>query len=247
MFMPADLAYALPIVAAAYLVLGLAAFGSALIAVPLLAWRWPLAEVVPLILMLDVLASILLGGLNLKSVAFAEIRRMLPGLVLGTALGLWLLRVLDARWPLALLGAYVTMVGLNALRVRGAPPAPAGPGGAWPAGVAVGVVEMLFGTAGPVVLAWLNRRLADVRQLRATVPVTIVVAASSVLVGMGLDGRLSSAVLWQRMAWLLPVALACVWLGNHLARHVPAARMRQIICALLAASGLMLVWRAWRG
>ena len=84
MFMPADLAYALPIVAVAYLVLGLAAFGSALIAVPLLAWRWPLAEVVPLILMLDVLASILLGGLNLKSVAFAEIRRMLPGLVLGT-------------------------------------------------------------------------------------------------------------------------------------------------------------------
>ena len=39
-------------------VLGIAGFGSALIIVPLLAWDWPLAVVVPLVLLIDVPAAI---------------------------------------------------------------------------------------------------------------------------------------------------------------------------------------------
>ncbi|MCE7075928.1 TSUP family transporter, partial [Bordetella bronchiseptica] len=66
-----------------YVVLGITGFGSALVVVPLLAWRWPLPEVVALTLLLDVMASLLLGGLNLRQVDFAELRRLLPGMVAG--------------------------------------------------------------------------------------------------------------------------------------------------------------------
>ncbi|MBM3397871.1 MAG: sulfite exporter TauE/SafE family protein, partial [Betaproteobacteria bacterium] len=83
-----------------YVVLGLTGFGSALVVVPLLAWQWPLPEVVALTLLLDVPASAFHSGLNWRWVKWAELRRLLPGMVLGTLVGLWLVQHMDSRWPL---------------------------------------------------------------------------------------------------------------------------------------------------
>jgi uncharacterized membrane protein YfcA len=227
-----------------YTVLGLTGFGSALVIVPLLAWQWPLPEVVAMTLLMDVPASAFHSGLNWRQVQWRELRRLLPGLLLGTLLGLWLMQHLQARWPLLVLGLYVAAVGVNALRpvvarVRQ-------PASVWalPVGTAIGVVELIFGTAGPLVVAWLSRRLSDVQQMRASTPMIITVAASTVLAGMAWDGRLSSTVIWQRWGILIGVALLGVWLGHRVAHLVPVARLRQIICGLLVLSGLMLALRA---
>ncbi len=227
-----------------YTVLGLTGFGSALVIVPLLAWRWPLPEVVALTLLMDVPASAFHSGLNWRQVQWRELRRLLPGLLAGTLLGLWLTQHMQARWPLLLLGLYVAGVGMNALRP--ASKARAHPALWWagPVGTAIGVVELLFGTAGPLVVAWLSRRLSDVQQMRASIPMIITVAASTVLVGMAWEGRLSHAAVWQRWAMLIGLALAGVWLGHRLAHRVSVVRLRQIICGLLVVSGLMLALRA---
>ena len=58
----ADGIYPALVVALAYVVLGLTGFASSLIAVPLLAWRWPLAEVVPLALVMDMLMTLAQTG-----------------------------------------------------------------------------------------------------------------------------------------------------------------------------------------
>jgi uncharacterized protein len=112
--------------------------------------------------------------------------------------------------------------------------------------MAIGLVEMLFGTAGPLVVAWLTRRVADAQQMRASTPMIITVAASTVLSGMAWDGRLTSPLLWQRWTVLIGVALLGVWLGHRVAHRVPVARLRQIICGLLVVSGLMLALGALR-
>ena len=229
-----------------YTVLGLTGFGSALVIVPLLAWQWPLPEVVALTLLMDVPASAFHSGLNWRQVQWRELRRLLPGLVLGTVAGLWLMQHLQARWPLLLLGLYVAAVGVNALRPQPAQTRQPAPVWAWPVGTAIGLVEMLFGTAGPLVVAWLSRRLSDVQQIRASIPMIITVAASTVLLGMSWEGRLSSVVLWQRWGVLIGVALAGVWLGHRVAHRVPVARLRQIICGLLVVSGLVLALGALR-
>jgi hypothetical protein len=179
-------------------------------------------------------------------VQWRELWRLLPGLVVGTLLGLWLLPHLNARWPLLLLGLYVAGVGVNALRPMSAKVGEPTPLWAHPVGTAIGLVEMLFGTAGPLVVAWLNRRVADVQQMRASTPMIITLAAGTVLVGMAWDGRLSSELLWQRWGVLVGVALTGVWLGHRVAHRVPVARLRQIICGLLVVSGLMLALGALR-
>lgn len=235
--------WALPCVLGGYVVLGLTGFGSALVIVPLLAWQWPLAEVVALVLMLDLPASLMHSGLNWRRVQWPELRKLLPGMVLGTLMGLWLTHHLSSRWPLLALGVYVALVGLRALRAgQTQPPVHERWGVVY--GTGIGVVEMLFGTAGPVVVAWLTRRLPDPHLLRATIPMVMAVAVLTVLTGMAWDGRLSQASLWQRWALLIVPALAGVWLGHHLAHRVPVARLRQIICGLLVLSGSVLAVKA---
>jgi uncharacterized protein len=227
-------------------VLGLTGFGSALVVVPLLAWKWPLPAVVALTLMMDVPASAFHSGLNWRQVQWRELRRLLPGMVLGTLAGLWLVQHMNSRWPLLLLGVYVAGVGLNALRPKVSQLPSAASVWAWPVGAAIGLVEMLFGTAGPVVVAWLSRRLSDVQEMRASTPLIISVTAATVLLGMAWEGRLSSGWIWQRWTVLIGVALAGVWLGHRLAHRVPVARLRQIICALLVVSGSLLALGALR-
>jgi len=238
--------FPLGVVLLGYTVLGLTGFGSALVIVPLLAWQWPLPEVVALTLLLDVPASALHSGLNWRRVQWPELLRLLPGLVVGAMIGLWMAQQMPARWPLLMLGVYVAFVGLNALRQPVANRAPAAPVWAYGVGMGIGVVEMLFGTAGPLVVAWLSRRVPDVQQMRASTPMIITLAASTVLVGMALEGRLSSPQLWSRWWVLILAALIGVGLGHRWASHFPVARLRQLICSLLVVSGGMLGLNALR-
>ena len=239
-----EMLYPAAVVLLGYVVLGITGFGSALVIVPLLAWRWPLAEVVPLVLLLDVPASLLLGGLNLRHVNLAELRRLLPGMVVGALVGLWLSTQLASRWPLLALGLYVAAVGARALRA--APPQPRPLAAPWghAAGGAIGLVEMLFGTAGPLVVAWLSRRLPNVMALRASTPIVITASACAVLLTMGAAGRLSHAELWLRWLTLIVVAAVGVLIGHHGARRVSPELLRKLICALLVISGLTLVAHA---
>jgi len=227
----------------AYTVLGLTGFGSALLIVPLLAWKWPLPDVVALTLLLDMPASFMHSGLNWLRVQWGELLRLLPGMVLGTVAGLWLSHLLDSRWPLLVLGLYVAVVGWRAWRA-GAAQRLLKARWSHVYGTGLGVVEVLFGTAGPVVVAWLTRRLADPQQIRASIPMIMAVAALTVLLGMAFEGRLSSSVLWHRWAVLILPALGGVWLGHRLAHRVSVARLRQMICALLMVSGSVLVLKA---
>lgn len=238
--------YPIGVVLLGYTVLGLTGFGSALVVVPLLAWKWPLPAVVALTLLMDVPASAFHSGLNWRLVQWRELRRLLPGMVVGTLAGLWLVQHMNSRWPLFLLGLYVAGVGVNALRPKASQVSAAPPVWAWPAGAVIGLVEMLFGTAGPVVVAWLSRRLTDVQEMRASTPLIISVTAATVLLGMAWEGRLSSGWIWQRWTVLIGVALLGVWLGHRVAHRVPVARLRQIICALLVVSGSLLALGAWR-
>jgi uncharacterized membrane protein YfcA len=150
-----------------------------------------------------------------------------------------------------LLGLYVAFVGANALRVSASALRQDGQAiqlkasaWRWPASIAIGVVEMLFGTAGPLVVAWMSRRIANPQALRAITPVVIGVASTAVLTVMALDGQLNHPQLWQRFIGLVFIALAGVVAGHHLARHMPAVRVRQAICGLLVLSGLAMAVRA---
>lgn len=227
-----------------YIVLGLSGFGSALVIVPLLTWYWPLTLVVPLVLLIDVPSSLLHTGLNVRQVAWREIPRLIPTMVIGAMLGIGLLTYASSDWPLFLLGLYIAAIGLLRLRSAGQIAPPPHVLWAWPAGLAMGCVETMFGTAGPVVVAWLSRRLPDPAILRATLPMTIVIVAVLAIGAAAAGGQMRQPLLWTAWLVLLPVALLGVVLGHIVSRHVPTERLRRVIFGMLVLSGGATVGRS---
>ncbi|MES2838664.1 MAG: sulfite exporter TauE/SafE family protein [Pseudomonadota bacterium] len=240
-----DWLYPALVILTGYLVMGITGFGSALVTVPLLAWKWPLPEVVVLAILLDVPASILHGGLNAKQVRWQELAGMLPGMTAGSLIGLWLVGQLDKRWPLFFLGVYIAVVGYRALRQKVAQVRPLSPAAYHASTTMLGVIEVMFATAGPVVLAILQRRLSQVTEIRATVPVVMVVAGSVAIAVLAGSGQIDSTHALQRWLVAMPIAAAGVILGNRLAQRIPAPLMRRLMAGLLMASGLFLTRHLW--
>ncbi len=244
---PADVAaWSIAVVLLGYLVLGVSGFGSALTIVPLLALRWPLFTVVPLVLLLDLPAALLLTRLNASRIDWRELAPLVPGLVAGAAAGAWLARWTAQPWALALLGAYVIAVALRGLFTRSAP-ARANARWAPLAGAAAGIVESLFGTSGPLVVAWLARRFASGSLLRANVPPALAAATGCALVGMAVSGQLAQPLLWGALPAAVVVALAGTALGHRVGARLPAPLATRIIFALLALAGAAMLVRAAQG
>ncbi len=229
-----------------YVVLGITGFGSALVTVPLLAWIWPLPDVVALAILLDVPASMLHTGLNFRQVRWQALVAMLPGMAAGSLAGLWLLGRFDKHWPLFFLGLYVAGVGLRALRQTASRGAMNDSRWGFNLGSGlIGVVEVMFATAGPVVLALLQRRVQDIAEIRATVPVVMVVAGSAAIAILAASGQINHTDTLQRWMVGMPIAAVGIVAGNRMASHVPAAIMRRAIALLLVISGLSLTRHLW--
>jgi uncharacterized protein len=236
--------YPAAVILTAYLVLGITGMGSALVVVPLLAGHWPLPEVVALAILLDIPASILHSGLNVKQVRWPELVRLVPGIAVGSLAGLWLLGALSKTWPLLVLGLYIVFVSVRALLpLRQAKPA--APAWGHLAGMLIGLINVMFATAGPIVVAWLQRRLNEVAELRASVPVVMVLAGSIAIGALWTSGQLELQRIGPRWMMALPVAAAGVVIGNRIAARIPPLLMKRMLSVLLLAAGLSLIRQAW--
>ena len=106
---------AAPIVLFAYLVRGICGFGSGLIAIPVLSLMLPLKVAVPLVVMLDYLASAGHGVSHRQSIQWAEIGRLIIPALLGVAAGLFIFHSADADLLPRVLGGFVVLYALYSL------------------------------------------------------------------------------------------------------------------------------------
>jgi uncharacterized membrane protein YfcA len=91
----------------AYFVRGMAGFGSGLIAVPLLSLVSPVTAVVPLVVSLDYLGSASQGIKNLGQIAWKEQLALVPFMLVGVGLGLYVLQAAPTAALGRGLGAFV--------------------------------------------------------------------------------------------------------------------------------------------
>ena len=229
-------------VLAAYTIFGLTGFGSAVVAVPILVHFVPLTFAVPLVLLLDLVATFAVGALNWRLVERAELLRLLPFMLAGIAAGATMLVSVEPRWLLLALGVFVLA---NALWNLVRPVQPRRVSALWslPAGVAGGVFSALFGTGGPIYTTYLARRVAGA-SFRATISCIILMSAVIRLATFGSTGLLQQEGLLLHWLWLLPVCALGVFAGSRLHARLAPARVRQALFALLAASGAGVIVRA---
>lgn len=235
-----QLAWALPVLLAAYFIRGLTGFGSGLIAVPLLALKWPLTFVVPLILLTDFTASLILGGLHFDKVAWPELRRLLPAGFIGVLAGAYLLVSLPREPMLMALGTLIILFALRNLSVSNESPRRVSPLWAWPAALTGGTVGAMFGTGGPPYVMYLSHRLTDKGQLRATFSGLFFIEGLARIVTFAAGGILLHAELFYAYAAAVPVTLGALWVGSHAHSRLSNGQMLRLISLILIGSGLAL-------
>jgi hypothetical protein len=242
---PPDILYAVTILLLAYFVRGISGFGSGLIAVPLLALRFPLAEVVPFMLIMDFSASALVGGVSFKQVAWTEIRRLLPVSLVGVILGTSLLISLSTPLLLTVLSLFILAFALRSLLTQPGKFKPVSTRWAIPAALTGGAVGGLFGTGGPPYVIYLSHRIEDKTTLRATLSGLFFLEGLIRIATFLVVGLLHGSAVWLNSLMAAPIVLAALYAGSHIHSRLTNAQMIRLIGVLLLGSGGSLMLKAW--
>ncbi|OFW31147.1 MAG: hypothetical protein A3H97_16715 [Acidobacteria bacterium RIFCSPLOWO2_02_FULL_65_29] len=236
------LAWCVSVLFAAYALRGATGFGAGVVAIPLLLFVLPLPVVIPLVTATGMLASLGQSVREFRRVNWAGIRRLVVPTLAGVALGLWLFTALDAQLLLKACAGFIIGYALWSLGPARAPRAPGG----WLAALAGalgGLVATLFGgMAGPFYVVYLNALELDKARFRATVSVVLFLLAAVRMTGYGGLGLYDARVL-ALLAVSLPVMVVAMLAGDHWHRRLDEARFRRVVSALMALSGLALLFK----
>src|SRR6218665_2301348 len=122
----------------AYAVFGMTGFGAAMVAVPILVHILPLQFALPFILLMDIVATVSVALKSRRHVVLAELRRLLPSLLVGVLLGATILSRIKSGWLLIALGVFVLAMSARSFFMRRAAAQPIGWEWSVPAGMAGG-------------------------------------------------------------------------------------------------------------
>lgn len=231
------------IVLGAYLIRGITGFGSGLIAVPLLALFLPLTFVVPLVLILDFTASVVMGGFDLKRVQWKELVWLIPFSIMGVIIGAKLLVNLPAMPMLIALSLFVFVFAVRIL-LNTKSEKPISQIWAVPAALVGGTVGSLFGTGGPPYIIYLNHRIHDKRLLRATFSALFVMEGLMRIITFFASGLLLSQIIWWNALILLPVVLGSLYIGGHIHTGLAQTQISRLIGIILLLSSISLFVKA---
>lgn len=236
-----ELSLAAIIIAIAFLVRGIAGFGSGLIAIPLLALMFPVSVVVPMIGVLDFLTSASHGVRERRAIAWRDLAPFAPALLLGVGAALYLFHTLDQNVLRNLLGGFIlcygiySLAGLRVLR---------GGSRAWalPIGGLGGLIGTLFGTGGPFYVIYLQIRDLEKTAFRATIASIFLLDGGARIVGYLATGLFTRDVVYMTGA-ALPLVALVMYLGGRIHTNISAATFSKVISVLLVCSGIALLAR----
>lgn len=236
------LVFAPLIVLLTYIVFGISGFGTTLVAVPLLAHLYPIKVVIPMVVLLDCVATVRQAVKLRGGVYKSEVLPLLPFMLAGMAAGVFLLIRLPGEVLLVCLGIFVLAYGIYyALRhdsvyrlARWT---------AAPIGLFAGTTSSLFGVGGPLYVMYLAGRGATPDDIRATMPVIFSFTTVGRIALFAATGLYSESVLLTAAA-LMPVMGLGLYCGNRLHLNLSREQVVRIIGALLVLSGVSLLFRA---
>lgn len=230
-------------VVGAYTVFGLTGFGAAMVAVPILVQFMPLQFVVPMLLLLDLVTTSMVGMRNWNSVSRSELLRLVPFMMVGVTLGTTVLAKVESRWLLVALGLFVLAMTGRALLNSSIRSQEVARGWSAPAGIVGGVFSALFGTGGPIYTMYLSRRLPQIDAFRSTIAAVILFSALVRLAAFASGGLLQQGDLLRCAAFAMPFSLVGLAVGSRLRSRLSADTVRRALLIFLCASGISVLSR----
>ncbi len=223
----------------AYIVRGMAGFGSGLIAIPVLSFIFPLTVIVPIVVLLDYLASLSHGVAKKEAIRWREIAMVLPFSLLGVALAIYVFRLFDVQLLTRFLGIFVILFAFYML-LKITHHHKISSFFAVPAGVFGGLIGTLFGTGGPFYVIYLRLRGLNKCQFRSTFAAIFLLDGSARLVGyFGSSFYSSHTVTLFLLA--LPIMLLSLYVGGKIHTSISQDTFKRVISVLLIFCGTALL------
>jgi uncharacterized membrane protein YfcA len=225
------------------LIFGITGFGAALVTIPLATHLVPLKFALALFALVDLCCALSVGLENPKNAVRSEWARLVPMILIGTALGVTLLVNLPRAAGMFLLGAFVVSYALYSLARRSSARV-IHAGWAWLAGLCGGITSTLFGAGGPPYAIYLAQRGLSKDEFRATMGFAVMTSISLRVVAFLITGLLLDPAVWLTAAAAVPAALVGLFVAKRLYRRISREALMRAVALILLASGGALVLRA---
>lgn len=233
------------IVAGAYVIFGISAFGAAMFTVPALSFLFPLDFVLPMCVLLDVSAAFALGSRFSKDADRGELKWMAPFSLAGAVAGVTALVTIPQQSTLLAFGVFLFCYGLYSMVSGALQTGIARHPWAVISGFCGGATGTLFGVGAPPYAVYLSRRLPDKAVLRATLS-NMVLLSTSIRALVFLIGGLMLMDRIIGFLCLLPFALGGIWAGHRIQLQISREALLKIIGVLLLLIGGSLIVRVLR-
>jgi uncharacterized membrane protein YfcA len=240
---PGDVALLAAIALFGALIFGLTGFGSSLVTIPLASHLVPLQFALALFALADLVSSYRVGLESPKTAVRSEWTRLVPMIVVGTALGVTALVNLPRTAGMLLLGLFVFAYAIYSL-VRHSSGRLVSSRWAWLAGFAGGITSTLFGAGGPPYAIYLSQRGLSKEQFRATLGFATMTSISLRVLAFLLTGLLLDLQVWIAAAAVVPAAFIGIAVARRLFLRISRDTLLRAVTLLLLASGASLIFRA---
>ena len=240
---PAETLVLIPVAFAGSLVFGLTGFGAALVTIPLATHFVPLQFALALFALADLSSALRIGFEAPRHAVRAEWMRLVPMIMVGTALGVTLLVNLPRTAGMLALGAFAVSYALYCL-FRHESKTVIAAGWAWPAGLAGGITSTLFGAGGPPYAIYLSQRGLSKEQFRATMGFATLTSISLRVLAFLLTGLLLEPKVWLAAIGVVPASLLGIYVAQRLFLRISRAQLLRAVALVLLATGGSLILRA---
>jgi uncharacterized membrane protein YfcA len=210
---------------------------------PLATHFVPLQFALALYALCDLSSAVRIGLENPRSAVRAEWTRLVPMILLGTALGATVLVNLPRAAGMAALGAFVFGYALYSL-FRHESGNLISAGWAWPAGLAGGITSTLFGAGGPPYAIYLSQRGLGKEEFRATMGFATLASISVRVVAFLLTGLLLEPKVWLVALGAVPAAMLGIALARRMYLRISREQLLRAVAVVLLLTGGSLVARA---
>lgn len=228
------------IVFVAYLVQAITGFGGALLSLPLVILLVGFDDA-----RLLTTALSLVTGLIVSSTHYRQINKKKLGLILlimavGTASGMVLDRLLDARFLILLYGVITVLLAIIRLLPKRQESRSLAPPFLLGILLLAGIMQGLFVAGGAFLMIYAIYEFPDKTEFRATSSAVWGILNIFMMIVYGYSGRINSGNL-KLVAICIPVVLAMIFLAEKIQARIKQAVFAKLTNVLLLASGLILL------
>jgi uncharacterized membrane protein YfcA len=228
---------------AAFVIRGMSGFGAGLLVTPMLAFVLPVHVVVPTSGLLAFMIFLLIALRDRHQVIWRELKVLALPTLAGVVAGVVLLRILDNRLLVLLLGGFLVVYALYMMAVSafGLPQFRCSRIWAIPFGFTGALMDTAVGGGGgaPAVIYMHARGIGRV-EFRATLALLWLIQMAAQVGGYAIEGYYTTQVLLLVVA-LVPAMWLGTWLGERLDARITAEAFSCILAALLLVLGVTLI------